>query len=154
MQSEPKTVMILFSILFVSCGSVYSEDNSPILVDELKYHAIHSENLRDIMHRMNQLVYEKELNDMQKSEIRTGYIQNLVDTVNELAVASESLTEALPGFDLSEEEKNIFQGLAKQLQIEAYNIRLMAERFDDTEMQAAYQRFNDTCSVCHELFRF
>lgn len=154
MKTEFKLLMVLFSILLVCNNSVYSEDDSPILVDELKYHVVQSENLRDIMHRINRLVYEKELNDMERSEIRSGYIQNLVDTVNELAVASEGLTEALPGFDLSGEEKDIFQGLAKQLQIEAYNIRLMAEQFDDSEMQSAYQRFNDTCAVCHELFRF
>lgn len=154
MQSVYKIIVVVFSTLFVSSNPVYAEDSSPVLVDELKYHAIHSENLQDIMHRMNQLVYEKELNDMQRSEIRSGYFQNLVDTVNELAVASDNLTEAIPGFDLSEEEKDIFQGLARQLQIEAYNIRLMAEQFDDSEMQSAYQRFNDTCEVCHELFRF
>lgn len=141
-------------ICLISAGAAHSESDMSDQFEELKFHAIYSENLRDIMHRMNQLVYEKELNELEKKEIRVQHLQSLLDTVNELVVASESLTEALPGFDLNKDEQDIFQAMAKQLQIEANNIRKIAEKTDHTNMELAYKRLNDTCAACHELFRF
>ncbi len=150
--------IIFHSLLFICC-LVYAKTTitGPSISDQdnkLKFHAIYSEELREIMRRMNQLVFEKELNELQKMEARVQHLRNLIDTVNELVVASESLTEALPGFELSHEEREIFYAMAKQLQIEANNIRKTAEETDYTYMDIAYQRLNDTCAACHELFRF
>jgi hypothetical protein len=106
------------------------------------------------MQRLNQLAYKKELSALQKKEVRSQHLEDLVYTVNELGYAAIFLQEALPGFDLSTEEKDIFHAITIQLQKEAENIKEMAEQNDTVNMERSYKRLNDTCSACHELFRF
>ena len=146
-------ILFLFICLF-SAGAVYSEPESLDQLGELKFHAIYSEEMQDIMQRMNQLIYEKELNESQKKERRMQHLQNLIDTASELVIAAESLTEALPGFALNQMEKDVFQAMAMQLKLEAINIRIFAEMDSYTDVDLAYERLNDTCIACHELFRF
>lgn len=106
------------------------------------------------MQRMNQLVYKKELTPLERKDLRTQHREDLVYTVNELGFAAIVLREALPGFDLNTEEKDIFHAITIQLQNEAENIKKMAEENDIANMDRSYKRLNDTCSACHELFRF
>ena len=122
--------------------------------NKLRFHAIQSDIIRDIMHRINHSYYESQIDEFQREEALVENTTYLIVSVNELLVASEFLTHALPGFNLTEEEKDIFQAVAIQLQVEASNIRKAAERRDYEQMNASYQRLTDTCGACHELFRF
>ena len=141
-------------IFLMSATTTYSEMESSIPSDKLEFHVVYSKNLRDIMQRMNQLVYKKELSELNKKELRSQHLEDLVYTVNELGYAAIFLQDALPGFKLSTEEKDIFHAIAIQLQKEAENIKEMAEQNDMVNMERSYNRLNDTCSACHELFRF
>jgi cytochrome c556 len=98
------------------------------------------------MHRLSLSVYEDELSMQQ--------IGKLFDNTSELYLATKKLTQALPGFDLSETEKMIFENMARQLQIEANNLGYMTQNKDKEGMRIIYKRLNDTCIACHELFRF
>ncbi len=138
----------------MSTPTAHSESDLPISPEKLEFHVVYSEGLRDIMRRLNQLVYKKELSDLNKNELRNQHLEELVYTVNELGFAAIVLQEALSGFDLSTEEKDIFHALAIQLQKEAENIKEMAEQNDTVNMERSYKRLNDTCAACHELFRF
>ncbi len=138
----------------MSANIAHSEIDSSITPEKLEFHVVYSKDLRDIMQRLNQLVYKKELGELNKQEIRKRHMEELVYTVNELGYAAIFLQEALPGFDLSTEEKDIFHAIAIQLQKEAENIKKMAEQDDTVNMERSYKRLNDTCSACHELFRF
>ena len=151
-----KSFLIALFFLSAISGSVKvrSDSDEYDSSNELIFHAIQSETLRKIMDRINQSHYENELNEFQQKEIRQQNTQLLFVNVNELLIAADLLTQSLSGFDLSEDEKNIFQAMAKQLQEEAYNIR-RADALNDIEnMNIAYQRLTDTCTACHELFRF
>lgn len=122
--------------------------------NSLIFHAVYSENLREIMHRLNQSIYDRELETTQDESVRMQYTRQLFDEASELYLAAEKLTQALPGFDLSEVEKDVFEGLARQLQIEANNLGYMSKNNDQHGMDAVFKRLNDTCAACHELFRF
>lgn len=145
-------LLFLASITF--SYTVLSDSGKPDHEDALIFHAIYSKNLREIMHRLTQSVYDGELNSSQNEEVRMKHIQQLFDNASELYVAAENLTQAIPGFDLSKDEKNIFEGLAKQLQTEANNLGYMAENNDQAGIKNVFKRLNDTCAACHELFRF
>ena len=135
-------------------NTAYSEIDSSVTPDKLEFHVVYSEDLREIMQRLNQLVYKKELSELNIKELRNRHLEELVYTVNELGYAAIFLQEALPGFNLSTEEKDIFHAIAIQLQKESVNIKEMAEQDDTVNMERSYKRLNDTCSACHELFRF
>lgn len=138
----------------MSTTTAYSEIDSSITPEKLEFHVVYSEDLRDIMQRLNQLVYKKELSELHKKEFRSQHLEDLVYTVNELGFAAIILQEALPGFELNTEEQDIFHAIAIQLQKEAEIIKEMAEQNDTVNMERSYKRLNDTCSACHELFRF
>ena len=130
-------------------SSVQAETNDPIM-----FHAIHSENLQEIMQRLTQSVYDKQRDTAENEDTRMKNIQRLFDNASELYVAAKNLTQALPGFNLSDTEKNVFEGLARLLQVEANNLGYMTENNDLEGMNKVFKRLNDTCSACHDLFRF
>ncbi len=132
----------------------YSETESSITPEKLKFHVIYSEDLRDIMQRLNKSVFKNELSELNKKKLHNQHVEDLVYTVNELGFAAIVFQEALPGFDLNAEEKDIFHAIAIQLQREAEIFKEMVEQNDTVSMERSYKRLNDTCSACHELFRF
>ena len=143
-----------FLIVTTVTLNVQSEAETPEPENKLQFHAIQSDIIRDIMRRINHAYYETQLDEFQREESLLENSTYLIVSVNELLVASEFLTYALPGFNLTEDEKGLFQAIALQLQIEANNIRKAAERKDFEQLNISYQRLTDTCNACHELFRF
>ncbi len=137
-----KTLFIFFLIFFSSIAMTAEPDQGNVL----KLHVIYSENIQEIMQRLSISVYEEELNMEQ--------IEKLFDNTSELYLTAKNLKQALPGIDLTVSEKNIFENIAKQLQIEANNLGYMAQNNNKEGMQMVYKRLNDTCISCHELFRF
>ena len=114
--------------------------------EDIRLHVIYSEKLQAIMHKLSSSVYEEELSLEQ--------IDELYDNASELYLAAKELDQALPGIDLSYAEKNIFENLARQLQIEANNMGHMAEKNDKEGLQITYERLSRTCAACHDLFRY
>ena len=137
-----KILLISFLLFYSSIATTAETDQENVL----KLHVIYSENIQEIMQRLSMSVYEENL-DMQQ-------IEELFDNASELYITAKNLKQALPGIDLTVSEKNIFENIAKQLQIEANNLGYMAQNNDKEGMQMVYKRLNDTCVSCHELFRF
>ena len=117
-------------------------------------HGIYSEKLRTIMQRMNLLVYEREMTALQVQETRNETLQQLINTVAELVKASEGLTDAIPGIELSTEDRVVFRAMANQLFREAQTLGVMVDEKNYPAVDSAYQRLNETCNACHSLFRF
>jgi cytochrome c556 len=137
-----KILSIYFLLFFSNITAAVEPDQESVL----KLHVIYSENIQEIMQRLSMSVYEENL-DMEQ-------IEKLFDNASELYITAKNLKQALPGIDLTVSEKNIFENIAKQLQIEANNLGYMAQNNDKEGMQMVYKRLNDTCISCHELFRF
>ncbi len=114
--------------------------------DSIQLHVIYSEKLQAIMHKLSSSVYEEELNLEQ--------INELFDNASELYIAAKELDQALPGFQLNPTEKNVFENIARQLQVEANNMGFMAQNNDTAGLQFTYERLNRTCAACHDLFRY
>ena len=150
-----RLLSVLFLFLFIpGINTGRSETDHPAGPPKPMAHAVSSDKLKGIMHRLNQLTYEKELAPMQLKEVREKHIQELMSTIDELLAAAEELNDALPGFSMTPEERDTFMEMARRLKSEAYRIRYTAEVGSDTEMDLAYQRLNHTCVTCHQLFRF
>lgn len=133
-------------LLFFFCSPVLTIAEPEQLTEEIKMHVIYSEKLQTIMHKLSSSVYEEELNMEQ--------IDELYDNTSELYVAAKELDQALPGFKLSPTEKNVFENIARQLQIEANNMGNRAQNNDKEGLQESYQRLSKTCVACHDLFRY
>ena len=117
-------------------------------------HGIYSEQLKTVMMRMNQLVYEREMTALQVQDVRERHLRQLLDTVAELVKAADVLTDAVPGIELNKEDRVIFRAMARQLYLEAQNIGTLVEEKNYAALDPAYRRLNETCNACHSLFRF
>jgi cytochrome c556 len=140
------TSKLFISFLLIFSSVTIATSAEPEQENVLKLHVIYSEKIQDIMQRLSLSVYDEELTMDQ--------IEALFDNASELYVAATSLRQALPGIDLTVAEKSIFENIAKQLQVEANNLGYMAQNSDKKGMEIVYDRLNNTCVACHELFRF
>ncbi|MBT7950748.1 MAG: cytochrome c [Gammaproteobacteria bacterium] len=136
--------------LIILCPNTHirAEETYPIL------HAISSKELRDIMRRMNQLVYEREMTALQTQTIHTKRHKELVDTASDLVNSTDDLTKALSGLNMEKQDQITFKAMAKQLLEEAKNIKRVAEENDHNAINSVYQDLDNTCKACHRLFRF
>lgn len=152
MNNKIVTILVLFLNLLAT-GIANPDSDTPDKNEILKFHAIYSEEIRVIMNELNESIYEAETSKTEK-ELHEQSLEHLIETANDLIFATLNLKQALPGFNLTNEEKDIFQAMAMQLQLEASNIRTQAETDNYLAIENSYQRLNDTCAACHELFRF
>jgi cytochrome c556 len=144
----------LIAMFFVSVAHTDTTDIvDPVYEENLKFHAIYSEELRKIMTKISGHLYGAEKSKSEKI-IHGENLEELIDTLNELMSAAINLRQALPGFELNNEEKTIFKAMVIQLQAEANKIKILAKADNYHDMEESYQRLNDTCAACHELFRF
>ncbi len=139
------TRKLILIFIFFYCGINIALAADPEH-EVIKLHVIYSEKIQEIMQRLSLSVYDNELTMEQ--------IEDLFDIASELYIAATNLKQALPGIDLTVSEKNIFENIAKQLQVEANNLGYMAQQNDYKGMKIVYERLNNTCAACHELFRF
>ena len=139
-----KNIFISLLIFFISISLTTAEESEQNEVFRL--HVISSEKIRGIMQRLSLSVYEEKLS--------MDEIHELFDNASELLLAAKKLNQALPGIDLTVTEKNIFENVARQLQIEANNLGYMAQNNDKEGVEITYKRLQETCIACHELFRF
>ena len=146
MRLRERAVILLFTICCVLFATGAAQQRPAL-------HGIYSEQLKTIMLRMNQLVYEREMTALQVQEVRERHLRQLLDTIAELVRSAGTLTDAVPGIELSSEDQVVFRAMAAQLYREAQNIGVLVEEKNYNALEPAYQRLNETCNACHSLFR-
>ncbi len=156
MKKTFRKLISTYLVIFLPCiaFSAHPETDNKYQEDKLQFHAIQSDLIKDIMHRINSSYYEAAPDEFESDENLQENITHLIININELMIATLYLNRAMPAFDLTDEEKQIFQSVAAQLNQEAISLRQATEKRDYHKMNVSYQRLTDTCAACHELFRF
>ena len=143
------SVALFFSV-FLTTGAIAESKK----FKEPLIHVIVSDQIREIMLKLNTLVNDRGITPLEVMEYRVEYLKQLIITANELVMAAEKMTDAIPGVRIEPQNQLTFEALAKQLQEQAVNIAFLAEQTDEEGLEPAYQRLNETCNACHTLFRF
>jgi len=115
--------------------------------------AIHDEQLRETMSRLNALVSYSEQPEMPLSKDSRQFLQELIDTVGVVADSAQQLRRAEKRDHLGEEQLQIYNTLADQLYNEAVNIDMNAKQMNIRDMNEAFVNLNQVCIACHSLFR-
>jgi cytochrome c556 len=150
-------VVLFFSFFLVTAAAAESKTESKGESKKFKaplIHVIVSDQIREIMLKLNMLMNERGITPIEIMEQRVEYLRKLITTANELVVAAERMTDAIPGVRIEPQNQVTFEALAKQLQEQAVNIAFLAEQTDEEGLEPAYQRMSETCNACHTLFRF
>lgn len=149
-----KTFLVVLLTSFFLCAAVTAEDTTHKKLKTPLIHVIVSDQIQEIMQKLNQLMNERGLSALDIMEYRAEYLRDLITAANELVIAAENMTDAIPGVRIEPQNQVTFEAMAKQLQEQAVNIAFMAEQTDEMGLEPAYQRMTETCNACHALFRF
>ena len=143
------------TILMIFCAqSGWAETVNEPEISEPLIHVIISDEIRDIMLKINQLVNERELTQLQILEQREKYLNDLIQATDRLMATALTIRDAIPGVSMSPENHRIFEALARQLNNDAKNLKDTAETDSYSGLEPAYGRLRETCAACHRLYRF
>ena len=143
--------------LISSSTAVYSADQEDIdqhrrIQQTAKMHGVHSQKMIDHMQRMLPLLMSQPAAEEDKAQ-QVKYYERLTRLSNKVRRTTGSINKFLPNDELDEEEATKFKALGTQLFEESKNAETAAKSDDPAALEAALDRFNQTCIDCHRLFR-
>jgi len=147
-------VLVLLISITACDGDIDTEKKDAVSIHEKHtLHAISSEKLRVIMQDMYSSAYNSGVPDLQDGKLSEEKMADLVEAVEELLFHAEMLSTGQPSVKLNETELATFRAMAGQLYTETLNLQQLTEYYDYHAIEPAYERLNQTCIACHNLFR-
>lgn len=126
---------------------------SPKATGEATLHAVHSEELRDIMSRVRGLAFERLPQELESQDRSVDHLQQAGFIARDLAQATHRMTSVAEHLDLTADEQVEFLRLAESLRTHAAELREHASQRRRRALRATMDQVNSTCVQCHELFR-
>jgi hypothetical protein len=147
-----KTLLLISAIFLTTSPLLLAEDNSGKLeTGKTILHAIHSDEIRNIMRRLNRLIYEREYTELELQELNKKQIELLAEE----ALSLYKTATNLPSIDslniLSDEDQLAFKAMVAELK--DITTELKRESDANHETEAIYIKLQSTCNTCHQLFR-
>lgn len=116
-------------------------------------HAVHDNELRELMLRMDVLMQERFMTEVQVDNERRKYTQRIADTALRLSQTVDTIVGKMPGLSLTQVEQSTFLALASKLNQQARSLNEIARHNRVDEIDGALHQINTTCVSCHALFR-
>ena len=155
MQFDLKIIPVTVCLFF--CGLALAQTADPVTpapeLNPSALNVIHSEQLRRIMLRLNELAYERENTELGLDLLRAKQVAALVAAAGSLQASAGHLPNILITGELNAAEQASFVAIARQLHDESLRLQadIHAYRFD--LLPAGYRRLQRICDACHGLFR-
>ena len=149
------SIYIIFSVSY----SIHAENTSTDITGDIKeenkfiLNAIHSEEIRAIMRRLNMLSFEREYTALELDNLRAEQVQLLVQAASELKQSAASLTHITGNKNISEADHITFSAMANELYLQTLTLQKESEANHNKALAPAYTRLHETCNACHRLFR-
>ncbi len=143
------SVIILFLNACTDTGNkFYTELNDrPVL------HAIQSEQLRELMDRMDILMQESFMTEYEVDIERRKYALRIASGADNLSKTVIAITDLLPSLKLNAEDQHTFLTLANKLGNQAQTLQKQATQNQIDAIDNTMKQINATCASCHALFR-
>ncbi|MDD1612170.1 MAG: cytochrome c [Methylococcaceae bacterium] len=148
-----RSIPILFSLLLLACGS--ERQNSPSLQDTGKpaLHAIQSERLQGLMSRLNDLVFERMLTEVELDRERRLRMQEMAEAAGTMLGTVQEISNALPSLELSSPDRQTFMELSTRLKEQVTALKQEAEQNYVDGIQKRLEQIVAICNECHRSFR-
>jgi hypothetical protein len=155
MQKNTLTTFMLFAAALVAC--THSERPPPFpkltVTGTPVLHAIDSVQLRQLMTRMNNLMYETNLTEQEMDSQRRQAVSQVIHAADGLEPAIDGILAAQTKLNLDPGEQKVFHSLAVNLRNEAHTLKAQALAHQVNEIPVTLEKMSATCTSCHELFR-
>lgn len=116
-------------------------------------HAIDNQELRTVMNRINNLMHERNLTDLEMDKQRKEGLDAVLKAANGVEQALGGMVAAEPRLNLDAGERKVFHSLAANLNEEAKTLKAQTVAQQTDAIPATLEKMNTTCNSCHELFR-
>lgn len=145
----------LFLGIFFLIGCSGQTSVTPHLVNTGKpaLHAIQSERLKILMRELDDLMFERMLNEVQIDRQRRYRTEQIVKVAEQLLNTVDFIPDALPELSLKKTEQQIFLNLSTRLK---QQVSLLKHEAEENYVDAIPQRVEqivETCNACHQVFR-
>ena len=127
--------------------------SSPPETGQPALHAIHDQQLDEVMLQINALVFGQMRNELDLSHEKKLHANKIAQTAHELLKNVDILREVMPRLNLLPNEKITFLALANKLKSESAQIEEDAKHDDLKNIPSRLQQIMETCTSCHSLFR-
>lgn len=150
-----KGLIVLVASLMASCTQVDRPPHAEWLggTGRPALHAIHDQQLRVMMARMNALLQERFMTETQLDSERRKYAQRITETARGLANTIGMIIDKMPTLALTDSEQAAFLALAKKLREQAEQLYEQAGHNRLEDVDASLREMKSTCTSCHALFR-
>ena len=142
---------LLISIFILSIFSACATKEQSPYANKSK-HAIKFEELRDIMHDMNNLVFERYYNEIERDDLRVRYSSELAAIISELSKNVKKAEITAKKLHLPESEKEEFIALATELGSYSEKFENIAKTYDTNKIQPTMVALMNVCNKCHTRF--
>jgi len=149
-----KNHLICFCIFILSgCVSTQTNNSLQSNTDQTALHSIQSKQLRVLMRELNDLMFERMLNEIQIDRQRRYHTKEIVDVADNLLHTIKYIPNALADLSLEKEEQKVFLGLNEKLK---HQVLLLKQEAENNHVDAIPDRADqiiETCNACHHVFR-
>jgi len=151
-----KNNLTFFCIVILS-GCVSTQPNTSLQsntdTNKTALHSIQSKQLRVLMRELNDLMFERMLNEVQIDRQRRYRTKEIVDVANKLLHTIKYIPNALSELSLDKEDQKIFLGLNKKLKHQVLLLKQEAENNYVDAIPKTTDQIIETCNACHYIFR-
>lgn len=144
---------ILGVLLLVACTA--EQHTNPRLQNTGKpaLHAVQSERLQHLMQRLNDLMFERMLTEVELDRERRQRTSEIAQVASSMLQTVNDIPNALPTLALSPGERQTFLQLSSQLGEQVALLKQEAELNYVDAIPKRLQRVVATCNACHRSFR-
>ena len=141
-------------LIVIACSALHepSPQESRSL-PEPALHAVHSEELSDVMRRLQLLRRERFPREMDLRAERRTRVSSLAGIAREMARSAAAIPDALEGVEMTEEGRRDFLRLSIALQESSEGLARDAEKLSPAELETRVRDLDTICAQCHSRFR-
>ena len=149
------TLMLLAAVLAACAPSAHQRASEPALANTgtPALHAIDSNELRNVMRRINNLMQERNLTSQEMDSQQRVAASHVIAAAKALDESIDGILATMPSLKLAPGEDTAFRSLAGKLRDDAYQLKFQAEGHQLETIPATLERMNTTCNSCHALYR-
>ncbi len=116
-------------------------------------HAIQSKRLKKLMQELNDLMFERMLNEVQIDQQRRRYTQEVVKISDQLLNSLKYMPEIFSSLTLTKTEQKVFLSLNHQLEQQVTLLKQEAVKNLVDALPKRRRQIIETCNACHQMFR-
>lgn len=148
-------ILVVIAILLGGCSTKLQTPAPATLHDtgDPALHALQNERLRELMVRMNRLVFEQIRTEIEIDQDRRHKALRIAEVAGELQQSADAIIAARASLNLGQSESTAFIALATKLKGQAIQLESLARHNQIEALPEVMMQITNTCTACHSLFR-